>query len=270
MLPLRTCLALALAVGLCTLPACKKKKSSGDSNDSGPPAGYSGSKDGPPGGPQLGVPGLGPMTYSRAAAQSSFNNMKRLGLAFHNYHDANNALPHAIADASGKPGLSWRVAILPYIEQQNLYRQFKLTEPWDSEHNKKLISQMPSTYAPGFPTDGKTYYRSFTGKGTVMPPPAQPVQAGQAFRGEKLLHITDGTANTLMIVEASEPVIWTKPEELPFTPGKPPKLGGAVFVEGFHAVFCSGAVYFLRSSKMDARNLSNLIETGDGQIVNID
>jgi hypothetical protein len=143
------------------------------------------------------------MTYSRAAAQSSFNNMKRLGLAFHNYHDANKALPHAIADASGKPGLSWRVAILPYVEQQNLYRQFKLTEPWDSEHNKKLISQMPSIYAPGLPTDGRTYYRSFTGKGTVMPPPAQPVQAGQVFRGEKLLHITDGTANTIMIAEAS-------------------------------------------------------------------
>lgn len=262
-----------LLVGcLCVLPACKKKKSSTDGNDSGQPAGYPGSKAGPPGGPQSGEPGRGPLlTYTRAGAQGSVNNLRKLGLAFHNYHDSTGTLPHAIADSSGKPGLSWRVAILPYIEQQNLHRQFKLNEAWDSEHNKKLISQMPSLYAPpGVSTNGQTYYRSFTGQGTVMPPPTKSAQAGQAFRGVGLLNITDGTANTIMIAEASEPVIWTKPEELPFTPGKPPKLGGTVFAEGFHATFCDGGVRFLRNSNMDAKNLSNAIQTNDGQIVNID
>ncbi len=73
--------------------------------------------------------------------------MKQFGLALHNYYDTNHCLPPApLVDAKGKPLLSWRVAILPFLEQDNLYRQFKLDEPWDSEHNKKLISKMPKIY----------------------------------------------------------------------------------------------------------------------------
>src|SRR5262245_39481877 len=68
----------------------------------------------------------------------SSNNLKEIGLALHNYHAAHNHFPPAaICDKDGQPLLSWRVAILPYIEQANLYRQFKLDEPWDSEHNKQ-------------------------------------------------------------------------------------------------------------------------------------
>jgi hypothetical protein len=254
--------AFLIAACLCVLPACKKKKSSSDSPESSPPPGYPGAKGGPPGGAQ---------SYSRAGAQSSVSNLRKIGLAFHNFNDATSTLPHAIADANGKPGLSWRVAILPYIEQQNLHQQFKLNEPWDSEHNKKLISQMPALYAPpGVSMDGKTYYRSFTGQGAVMPPPAGNWQAGKPFRGLPLHNILDGTANTLMVAEADEPVIWTKPEELPFVPGKPPKLGGGVFSEGFHAILCDGSVRFLYSNKIDARTLSNAIQTNDGQIVDLD
>ena len=65
------------------------------------------------------------------------NNLKQLGLAFHNYLSANNAFPKAaITDKQGKPLLSWRVAILPYIDQRDLYNKFKLDKPWDSPHNK--------------------------------------------------------------------------------------------------------------------------------------
>jgi hypothetical protein len=254
-------LALVLVCCLSVLPGCKKKKTTSGGHDSGQPAGN-------PGGSQS---GRGALSYSRPAAQGTFDNMKRIGLAFHNYHDATGSLPNAIADTGGKPGLSWRVAILPYLEQQNLYQQFKLNESWDSEHNKKLIAMMPRVYAaPVGATDGQTYYRSFTGQGAIMPPPAGNWKPGQPFRGLPLSNITDGTSNTLMVVEAAEPVIWTKPDELPFTPGKPPKVGGGVFAEGFHAVLCDGSVRFLKSSNFDARNLSNAIQTNDGQIVNID
>ncbi len=83
-----------------------------------------------------------------ASRTQSQNNLKQIGLAMHNYHATNNMLPpHATYDKNGKPLLSWRVFILPYIEQQDLYKQFHLDEPWDSEHNKKLLAKMPVIYA---------------------------------------------------------------------------------------------------------------------------
>ncbi|HVS35105.1 MAG TPA: DUF1559 domain-containing protein, partial [Gemmataceae bacterium] len=77
------------------------------------------------------------------------NDLKQLGLAVHNYHDANGAFPKpAIYDKDGKPLLSWRVMLLPYLEQNELYQQFHLDEPWDSDHNKKLLEKMPKVFAP--------------------------------------------------------------------------------------------------------------------------
>ena len=74
------------------------------------------------------------------------NNLKQIGLAFHNYHEANGCLPPAaITDGSGKPLLSWRVALLPFIEASPLYSRFHLDEPWDSPHNLALLDPMPSS-----------------------------------------------------------------------------------------------------------------------------
>jgi uncharacterized protein DUF1559 len=245
-------LAILLAGCLCILPACSKKKKSDDNTDGGPLAGYSGSKSGPPGN-----------------SRQTFENLKQIGRACHNYHDAMNGLPHAIADANGKPGLSWRVALLPYIGQNALYGQFKLSEPWNSEHNKKLIGQMPTVYASNRGSaDGKTDYRSFTGQGAIMPPPTQPAEPGKPFRGLSLASISDGAANTFMIVESGEAVIWTKPEELAFSPGKPPKLGSGAG-DRFYAVMVDGSVRQIRGN-LDARTLSNAIQTNDGQIVDLD
>src|SRR5262249_30142494 len=82
-----------------------------------------------------------------ASRTRSANNLKQIGLAMHNYHDVNGAFPPAaVCDKTGKPMLSWRVLILPYIEQDALYKEFKLDEPWDSEHNKKLLAKMPKVY----------------------------------------------------------------------------------------------------------------------------
>ncbi len=100
------------------------------------------------------------------------NNLKQIGLAMHAYHDSYKGFPSAaIYSKDGKPLLSWRVAILPFIEEGNLYNQFKLDEPWDSEHNLKLLDKMPKTYGPiGNNKDDKTktYYRVFTGPNTVF------------------------------------------------------------------------------------------------------
>ena len=143
------------------------------------------------------------------------NNLKQIALAMHIGHDANQFLPQDILDKNGKPLLSWRVAILPYIEQANLYKQFKLDEPWDSPNNKKLIAQMPPTYASPLVMDppGKTRYKTFIGKGAMFE------------RGQKitLTNITDGTSNTIMVAGGGQPVDWTKPEDIPFTGKIDPK-----------------------------------------------
>jgi hypothetical protein len=83
-----------------------------------------------------------------AEKQRDQNNLKQLGLACHNYLSATNHFPRNITDKDGKLLLSWRVAILPYIEEEALYKQFKLDEPWDSEQNKKLSEKMPKVFAP--------------------------------------------------------------------------------------------------------------------------
>jgi len=152
-----------------------------------------------------------------AARTQAMNNMRQLGLAMHSYHDAYLSLPPpAICDKSGKPLLSWRVAILSFVEQQTLYKEFKLDEPWDSEHNKKLLPRMPKVFQmPGRSDADRTYCRVPVGKGAIFSSPSEKMS---------LAKISDGTSNTIMIVETAESVPWTKPEEFDFGTGPLPKL----------------------------------------------
>jgi uncharacterized protein (TIGR03067 family) len=166
----------------------------------------------------------------------SQNNLKQIALAMHAYHDTFKKLPSAATQSKdGKPLLSWRVAILPFIEEQPLYREFKLDEPWDSDHNKKLLARMPKIYAPvrGQPKEPhSTHYQVFTGPGTLFEGNMRITLAG----------VTDGTSNTVMVVEAAEAVPWTKPADLPYDPKQPlPKLGG-MFKDVFNAAFADGSV----------------------------
>jgi hypothetical protein len=102
------------------------------------------------------------------------NDFKQIGLALHNYHSAYGAFPTAVSfnKEGKKTGLSWRVHILPYLEQDHLYKQFKLDESWDSEHNKKLIAKMPRIYRPGdekLAAAGKTRVLGPLGDGMLFP-----------------------------------------------------------------------------------------------------
>jgi hypothetical protein len=198
------------------------------------------------------------------------NDLRQIGAALHRFHDDYGAFPAGYADKDGKPGLSWRVAILPYIEQDTLFRQFKLDEPWDSEHNKALISKMPAMFAPPRTnTNGYTFYRGFTGPNTWLPPQQQPGRPGQALLGVKRTQISDGTSTTILIAEAHDPVIWTKPDELVFDPNNLPKLGGSVFKSGTHVGLADGSVRFLRQT-VSPKTLANAIQINDGNFVNFD
>jgi hypothetical protein len=196
-----------------------------------------------------------------AGRMQSANNLKQLALAMHNYHDAYGAFPpNAIYGKDGKPLLSWRVAILPFIEQDNLYKEFHLDEPWDSAHNKKLLDHMPKTYFMPTQQAGQppftTRYLAFTGKGTIF----------EGTKGIKIQDITDGTSNTIMFVESAKGVPWTKPEDLPFDPKKPlPKLAGEA-PGTFQAAFCDGSVRsMMQNMKEDL--LKALITRNGGEVI---
>jgi hypothetical protein len=165
----------------------------------------------------------------------SMNHLKQIVLAMHNYLDVNGHFPHDIADKDGRILLSWRVAILPYIEQEKLYKEFKLDEPWDSANNKKLLAKMPALYRVGFEQQGttKTYYQGFAGPKTVFEP-------GEKI---KILDITDGTSNTIAVVEAGPPVEWSKPADIPYDPKKPLAGMGGPFTNVLIAATADGAAH---------------------------
>ncbi|WP_253153987.1 DUF1559 family PulG-like putative transporter [Stieleria tagensis] len=148
---------------------------------------------------------------ARQAARrvSASNSLKQIGLAMHNHYSAFQTLPdRAIRDADGKPLLSWRVKLLPFLEQQTLYEQFHLDEPWDSPHNIKLVDQMPAVYqhpAVVLPP-GKTLFQVPVGEGLMFGPTG----------GRTFADVTDGLSNSVMVIESrpDAAVEWTKPDDL--------------------------------------------------------
>jgi serine/threonine protein kinase len=179
----------------------------------------------------------------------SSNNLRQIGFALHNFHDANGALPPAaIYDKNGRPLLSWRVAILPYIEEDILYKEFKLDEPWDSPNNIKLIERMPKQYAvegksAGPP--GTTHYQAVVGTGLAWEP--QPPGAQSVRRGLTLTAFTDGTANTILVAEVADPVVWSKPDDATFDGKRQPRFGGVV-KDGFNVAMTDGSILFVRDT----------------------
>jgi hypothetical protein len=140
-------------------------------------------------------------------------NIKQIVLAIHNYHDAYNALPPLYSvDKNGKPLHSWRVLLLPFIEQAGLYSQIRLDEPWDSEHNKQFHDRVIPTYnCPSNPNPrGMTSYSAIAGQVFV---PAKKSDAAPFSNHSDMdfSHITDGTSNTIAIVEVKEPFCWMDP-----------------------------------------------------------
>jgi hypothetical protein len=156
----------------------------------------------------------------------------QLGMALHSYQDRHGHLPPAVVyGADGTPLHSWRVLILPFIAQEELYNEFRLDEPWDSPHNLALLPRMPATFAPP------------PGKRRKVPPHHTVchvfVGPGTAFEGRQglrmLADFPDGLSETFLVVEAGEPVPWTRPQELPYDPDGPLPELRCLFHDGFRA-----------------------------------
>ncbi len=198
-----------------------------------------------------------------ARRNQSINNMRQIAIALQNYHDTRKSFPpHAIYSADGKPLLSWRVAILPFVEEAGLYSEFHLNEPWDSEHNRALVSRMPSVYKnPNLPGgNGKTNYLAVVGKECVL---------DGTSKGKRIRDITDGTSKTIVLVEANadHAVDWTKPDDWTFDPNHPNSGLGGLRPGGWLAGFVDGHTQFI-SNGIDTNELKALFTRAGGESIN--
>jgi len=204
-----------------------------------------------------------PATYqARAAARrvGSMNQLRQIALACLNYESAHMHFPQNITDADGKPLLSWRVAILPYIEENELYDQFHLDEPWDSEHNIKLLDKLPEVYANlQVDSETKTVFLGFQGPGTMFEVTERKIGFGS---------ITDGSSNTILCVEANEAnaIEWSKPADLAFDPEEDVTQVGSMRPAGFVAVLCDGSCHTM-SKDLSQDVIKHLIQRADGNVV---
>ncbi len=202
-----------------------------------------------------------------AAMESSrqrtrIHNFKAVALALLNHESARKRLPGpAIRDKDGKPLLSWRVRILPYLDQQSLYRQFHLDEPWDSPHNLGLLKKMPSEYGdqayPALAREGKTTVVAPVGAKTVF----------DTTEGVKYRDITDGTSKTILIVEApaDRAVPWTKPEDWEVDMAHPKRGLERTDRDRFIAAYCDGSVSVIPVS-VDEKTLRENLTRDGGEV----
>jgi prepilin-type processing-associated H-X9-DG protein len=181
------------------------------------------------------------------------HNLERIGLAMHSYHEKYGGFPPAyIPDENGKPMHSWRVLILPFMDQQTLYAKYRFDEPWNGEHNMELAAKMPREYrCPSDPTPGKpetTNYAMLVGPHAISDGP----------HGRRLDDITDSPSKTIMVAEAIEAGInWLKPrdldaEKMTFRIKRPNNVPQSSILDissrhpgGAEVLFCDGSVMFI-------------------------
>jgi len=200
---------------------------------------------------------------AREAARkaASTNNMKQLALAMFMYESAQQHFPaRASFDQEGRPLLSWRVHLLPYIDQNALYKQFHLDEPWDSPHNRTLIDKMPAILrSPNSAVQGgKTVYLGVQGPGLFF----------DGSKGRGMAEIRDGTSNTIMLVEVDDEraVPWTKPADWEADLQQPTAGVGHLRPGAFIAAMADGSVRTIVTS-MDSQILRALLTVAGGEVV---
>jgi len=209
------------------------------------------------------IPAMNHSSLHATRRMSCRNSLKQIGLAMHTYHDAHKAFPSAqILDADGKALHSWRVQILPYIEQQKLYEQLRFDEPWDSEHNSSL--NMGPGCGFGFNCPNADIYRRDKAKIneetrkwlTDYQVVVGPLTAFERDRHTSLSAFERGTSNTYLAAEMTSAVPLFAPVDLPFellrsgvvAPASGIQSVGSHHAGGVNVVFADGSADFVANS----------------------
>jgi hypothetical protein len=178
--------------------------------------------------------------------------LKKLADALDKYQKDKGTYPApAMYDKDGRPLLSWRVALLPYLGEEALYKEFKLDEPWDSLHNKKLLKRLPQSFkAPNTYQRYKTSDLVFTGAGTPFP----------GKNGAKKADVP-AAAVLLCIAGSEKAVYWSKPADLSYADDQPlPDLFGKYGFNNIRMLQGDGKIRSLRKGEMDDKALRALIK----------
>lgn len=219
----------------------------------------------------IGIYYLWNMKSEREVENKSFNNGKFIGIAFHNHNDAMGRFPAAYTTRPGtffrdQPApldqrlMSWRTAVLPYIEQENLYRQYDPMQPWNSPRNQMVTANPVSAFADGNAKTNQTRYRVFTGPNT-------PFKHGQPPSG--IMNITDGSSNTILMAESAELGPWGEPKDMEVSPNAPmPQLGDPA--KKFAIVLMADGSVRQVNKSIDNNTLRLLVDPADGQVVPFD
>jgi hypothetical protein len=206
---------------------------------------------------------------------SCSNNLKNIALALHNYHDTHGAFPPAfVPDEDGRPMHSWRVLILPYLEEKARYDQYDFQQPWDAPDNRRLLTPVPPVYQ--CPADlavvrGRgswTSYVAIVGERTAWP----------GSKSRKFADFADGTSNTIWLVEdQSHQIPWMEPRDLTLDQAitllnSTDRQSSSVHRWGdfFHEYWCFRAIGFADGSRRYLHDglprdvLANLLVLDDG------
>lgn len=212
------------------------------------------------------LPDLVKGVRNAANKQATINNLKQIALAMHSYQDVNKRIPPAPGMDLKNPdqlNLSWRVGILPFLENLNLHNQFDQKVAWDQQPNQKLLGQRPSHYDTPFsapPDPTTTFIQLCTGPNTLFPDTKTVVKIPAS--------IPDGTSNTIFAVQATAGAVpWTKPADIVMSPPGQPLPAGlqAGPNQGFIVSMCDGSARFINRTRVSDQVLRLLIDPKDGQ-----
>jgi prepilin-type processing-associated H-X9-DG protein len=167
------------------------------------------------------------------------NNLKQIGLAMYNYHEHYGCFPAAATfDDRGMPLLSWRVTILPFMEQESLYREFHLNEPWFSPHNKTLLGKMPAAFACPR-NQGREGWTEMSAYEVIVGPQTMFTGGTSGVRRDD---VTDGTDKTILVVETNDLAPWTAPHDVAFASASSLGTCGSGHPGGLNAAMADGSI----------------------------